>query len=172
MSPEDRWRYYVSSWQRVEPTEGIPRDDRPGKTSYKTPVLNRNLRETGADSEDSDIFSKNFDYNENLTLRIAANSYKIHYRGAGSEFHNWVDKRLGEDPETNKSIARERMLAVENKRSERFSEKMVMNSPIFKGLKQEEVAALKEKYRLWIEEQVFPGASGSEDVVMAEGEAL
>jgi paired amphipathic helix protein Sin3a len=72
MERKERWQYYVSSYVRVEPTEGVSRTTQP--------LLMRNLPSGEAVSEDAMNTRKALVYSEDLTLRICVNSFKILYK--------------------------------------------------------------------------------------------
>ncbi len=75
----DRWQYYISSYMRVEPTEGVPR------SRLQKSVLTRNLpAASDVDSESGDT-RKPVAYSENLVLRICLNSSKIKYESGTAD---------------------------------------------------------------------------------------
>jgi len=104
MDQENRWRAYISSYQTVDPTDGVPRE------RIAPPVLMRNMRAVGADPnsahyppsppmQPTDVGSgSGADGNgvggdgvadrlllgarneENLIVRVAVNGYKAHFQ--------------------------------------------------------------------------------------------
>jgi paired amphipathic helix protein Sin3a len=156
-----RWQYYVSSYIRIEPTEGVKR----GKM-HKS-VLTRNVPSPDTDAEEP----KPIEYKEDLTLQICANSYKIIYKKGGSEYFIYTDKSLGLNPETGVSAAKERLQKFQDARKQRFKEKFEMNNAWMKDLNHDQVSKITMDFKKWTDEGVLPGteapvASGSGDVEM------
>src|SRR4051794_17753120 len=79
-----RWQYYTGSFIRIEPTEGVARK------RMKKSVLSRNVDLT----TDNDSQRKPLVFNENLTLRVCVNSYKIMYEALGNEYFIYTDKSM------------------------------------------------------------------------------
>jgi paired amphipathic helix protein Sin3a len=152
MERKDRWKYYISSYLRIEPTEGVPRN-----RLHKT-VLTRNIPADSAEF-DSGLRRRPLDWCENLTLHVCVNTYKIIYRDPGFEFQIFTDKPLGSTPETNQSLARERLSKVEAIRTQRFKEKFEMNNAWMKGLDRDEVANVNNDFKKWIEDGIVPGSA-------------
>jgi paired amphipathic helix protein Sin3a len=166
MERMERWQYYTSSYVRIEPTEGIPRN-----LLHKT-VLTRNLPSPDADIEEIGVLPKPLVFDEDLTLRICVNTYKMLYKYPGSEFFIYTDKTLGNDPKTKTSAARERLQKFEDARKQRFKEKFEMNNAWMKGLNHDQVSKITRDFKKWTEEGILPGqdapsASGIGDVEMA-----
>jgi paired amphipathic helix protein Sin3a len=155
MERMERWQYYTSSYVRIEPTEGIPRN-----LLHKT-ILTRNLPPADADVEDSGILPKPLAYNEDLTLRICVNTYKMLYKPhngtSSSEYFIYTDKSLGSDPKTGSSAARERLQKFEDARTQRFKEKFEMNNAWMKGLNHDQVSKISVDFKKWTDEGIVPG---------------
>ncbi len=80
MALQERWQYYISSYMRIEPTEGVQR------ARLQKSVLTRNLpTASDADSENGDA-RKALAFHEGLVLRICLNSYTIVYEKGTSEY--------------------------------------------------------------------------------------
>lgn len=154
MERKERWQYYISSYVRIEPTEGVPRN-----RLHKT-VLTRNIPADSAEF-DSGIRRRPLDWCENLTLRVCVNTYKIIYRDPGYEFQIFTDKSLDKNPETNEYFARERLSKVETIRTDRFREKFEMNNSWMKGLDRDEVANINNDFKKWMEEGIVPGSAST-----------
>jgi paired amphipathic helix protein Sin3a len=144
MERKERWKYYTSSFVRVEPTEGVPRD------RVRKSVLTRNLP-SGFDSEsDSDSNAsqhrKPFAYNEGLVLRICVNTYQLTYKKETEEWFLYKDIR--ESPYA---------AQVSENRNQRFREKFEMNSKWIKNLTQGQVQAVNEGFEKWVRDGIIPG---------------
>ncbi|KAK8008505.1 hypothetical protein PG991_011056 [Apiospora marii] len=146
MELKERWQYYISSYMRVEPTEGVPR------SRLQKTVLARNLPSSDVDSDDGDQ-PKPLRYDENLVLRICLNSNKIHWEEETSE---WFIYSTEPDTAEEKAKAAERASAVTEHRSQLFSEKFVMNSAWMRNVNPDEVQKANEKFQKWFKEGVAP----------------
>ncbi len=145
----DRWQYYISSYMRVEPTEGVPR------SRLQKSVLTRSLPSASdVDSESGDT-RKPLVYSEGLVLRICLNSYKIKYENGTSEFFIY-----NTNPETDKEKAKHQdlLLRRQERRKQLFREKMVMNLPWMKDLSREEVQKKTDDWKKWIDEGILSTA--------------
>lgn len=146
MDLRDHWQYYISSWTRTEPTEGVPR------SLMQKVVLTRNLPSGDADS-DSDYQPKAISYSEGLVLKICLNTYKISYdKGTSNYFIYNIARGSPED----RAVHEKRSLSVRETRNQKFKEKMAMNSPWMKDLSQEEVQQAKEAFEKWKTEGIPP----------------
>ncbi|PMD20809.1 transcriptional regulatory protein-like protein SIN3 [Hyaloscypha hepaticicola] len=152
MEQKERWQYYISSYIRIEPTEGVPR------SRLHKSVLTRNLPSTDAESEDSNAQPKPILFNEDLTLRVCVNTYKIVYKHPGSEYFIYTNKPLTYDPKTKESTARERLRKFETIRNERAKEKFEMNNRWMRGLDRDAVAKVNSDFKKWMDEGIVPGS--------------
>ncbi|KAI8624228.1 hypothetical protein F5Y19DRAFT_480871 [Xylariaceae sp. FL1651] len=161
MKLRERWQYYISSYMRVEPTEGISRN-RLQKT-----VLTRNLPSNDADSDDGNA-PKPIKYDEGLVLRICLNSNKIVWEKDTSEYFIY---NIAADGEEERKKAEEHAQAVIEHRKQLFREKMVMNNAWMRGLSQDEVQKVNEKFQKWLNDGVAPTSNirgdGDEDMQSA-----
>ncbi|KAI0869958.1 hypothetical protein GGS24DRAFT_477105 [Hypoxylon argillaceum] len=146
MERREQWQYYISSYMRVEPTEGISRD------RLRKTVLARNLPSNDADSDDGSA-PKPLKYDEGLILRICLNSNKIVWEKGSSEY--FIYNVSPEDEEAQKK-AEEHAQAVTEHRKQLFREKMVMNNAWMRGLRQDEVQKVNEKFAKWFNDGIAP----------------
>ncbi|KFZ12049.1 hypothetical protein V501_04409 [Pseudogymnoascus sp. VKM F-4519 (FW-2642)] len=138
MERKDRWKYYTSSFVRIEPTEGVPLD------RIRRSVLTRNLspHETDTDSGLLSQSRKPLLWAEDLTLRICVNTYRLTYKTGTSEWFVYSD---GVQDEV---AARQ----TTEKRNQRFREKFEMNSRWMENKSQQEVQKTNEDFKKWISE--------------------
>jgi len=160
LTAEEQWSYYISSYVRVDPTEGVPLH------RMRAPFLRRNL----PNKDDIDADDRRRDkpvpvsYSEKLNMRICVNTYKILWEPYTED--SWVHSH--ENMFGGKE-GLEDMKGATAKRSARFKEKFVMNNGWMKGLSQGEVQRRKEEFEKWIKDGVLPTADGgAEDEVMAD----
>lgn len=146
MELKERWQYYVSSYVRQEPTEGVNR------LKLRPSVLKRNTDATDTDNNMKQPLS----FNEELNLRIDVKSFKIIYRPPGTDWFIYSGNSLTTDPQTKESAARTRLRKFENARTERFKEKFEMNNAWMKGLDRDDVAKVNKDFKLWTEEGIVP----------------
>lgn len=158
MELRDRWQYYISSWTRTEPTEGVPR------SHMQKAVLTRNLAWAEADSENQ---PKAVSYHEGLVLKICLNTSKIIYDNFTSNY--FVYNVGGGSEEAVKRQLKRRV--IRESKNQRFLERMSMNSPWMKNLSQEEVQQAKEDYRKWKDEGIPPQSADDEQMEASAGSA-
>lgn len=151
---KDRWQYYVSSYVRVEPTEGVPTDGR----SYH-PILMRNLPAGEVASEDGTNTRKPLAYSEDLSLRICVNSFKIVYKEPGSEYHIYNNSPLTWDKEKDMASARVRLSKSEESRNQKFRETFELNNKWMKNLDHDQVQKITLDCKKWIDEGIQPGSA-------------
>jgi len=149
MDLRERWQYYISSYVRVEPTEGIDR------ARLQKTVLARNLPSNDADSDDGDA-PKAVKYDESLILRICVNSFKIVWERDTSEYA--IYNAPPEDEDERKKTE-EHAQAVTELRKQLFTEKMVMNNAWMRGLRQDEVQKINENFQKWLHDGVAPASN-------------
>lgn len=159
MELRDRWQYYISSWTRAEPTEGVPR------SRMQKVVLTRNLPSGDADS-DGEFQPKAISYSEGLVLKICLNTSKIIYDKGTS---NYFIYNIAGGSEEERARQEQRSQSVTEARNQKFIEKMAMNSPWMKNLSQEEVQQAKEAYRKWKDEGILPPQRIEDDESMVDG---
>jgi paired amphipathic helix protein Sin3a len=160
LTAEEQWSYYISSYVRVDPTEGVP------LLRMRAPFLRRNLPDK--DDVDSDDRRRDkptpLSYSEKLNMRVCVNTYKILWEPYTEDW--WVHSR---EHMFGGKEGIEEMKRATAKRSARFREKFVMNNGWMKGLSQGEVQRRKEEFEKWIKDGVMPAAEGNADEeVMAD----
>lgn len=158
MELRERWQYYVSSWTRAEPTEGVPR------SRMQKVVLTRNLPSGDADS-DGEYHPKAISYSEGLIMKICLNTSKIIYEKGTS---NYFVYNLAGGSKEDRARRETRMQIGTETRNTRFIEQMAMNSPWMKNLSQEEVQQAKEDYRKWKDEGILPPQRNDDDEQMSD----
>jgi len=141
MELRERWQYYISSYMRVEPTEGVVR------ARLQKSVLSRNLPASSDADSDSGDARKPLSYSEGLVLRICINSSKIVYEPGTSEFFIYNSGASSEEERAKRLEAAQR---TSQKRREQFEEKMVMNLPWMKDLSREEVQKKTDDCNNWM----------------------
>jgi paired amphipathic helix protein Sin3a len=142
-----RWQYYISSYMRVEPTEGVPR------SGIQKSVLARNLPSSDVDDADDGNVPKPLQFSENLILRICLNTNKIVWEEGTSEY--FIYNMPPEDPEE-KAAVQERAIAHTEHRDEAFREKFVRNTSWMRNMSQDQVQKVNEDYQRWINDGVAP----------------
>ncbi|KAG8411458.1 Transcriptional regulatory protein sin3 [Metarhizium acridum] len=153
MQVRERWQYYISSFIRVEPTEGIPR------SKLQKVVLTRNLPSGDADS-DSDEVPKPLSYSENLTTSICLKSSKMVWGPGTSEYFIYDrSPRTQEERERREKFTK----ALSMHRESKLLEKMVHNPSWTKDMSPEEVQEQNKNFRKWMDDGVAP-PSGDVDM--------
>ncbi|CAK7236960.1 Transcriptional regulatory protein sin3 [Sporothrix curviconia] len=89
----DRWQYYISTYMRIEPTEGVAR------SRLRKSVLARNLPSANENDSDSGDGRKAVAFNEGLVLRICLNSFTLVYEKGTSEFFIYNHDEPEPEPE-------------------------------------------------------------------------
>lgn len=155
MQLRERWQYYISSFIRVEPTEGVPR------SKLQKVVLTRNLPSGDADA-DEDTHPKPMSYDENLTISICLKSSKMLWAPGTSE-HVVYDRA----PKTREQRERRDkfLRSLSNYRESKLLEKWVHNPAWTKDLSPEEVQEQNKNFRVWMDDGVVP-PSAARDVEM------
>jgi paired amphipathic helix protein Sin3a len=156
MQLRDRWQYYISSYIRVEPTEGIPR------SRLQKVVLTRNLPSGDAESDDGSS-PRLLAYAEKLTISICLKSSKMIWAPGTSEYFVYDNApKTREQRERRDRISK----ALSSHRESKLLEKMVHNPAWTKDMGPDEVQEQNRNFRRWMDEGVAP-PSTSEDVDMS-----
>lgn len=154
----DRWQYYVSSWARNEPTEGIQR------SRMQKAMLTRNFS-SGDSESDCELQPKPLYYRDTLALKICVNTSKIIY-DSGANYATYKVKNDG----TEERAKRQETLEAAMEDRKKFVEKMAMNGPWMKNLSQDAVQQAKEAYQKWHAEGNPPAPQPlDEDWTMVDG---
>ncbi|EHK39794.1 hypothetical protein TRIATDRAFT_254023 [Trichoderma atroviride IMI 206040] len=155
MQLRERWQYYISSFIRVEPTEGVAR------SKMKKVVLTRNLP-SGESDNDEDGIPKPVSYKESLTVSICLKSSKMIWAPGTSEYFVYDQApRTKEQREHREKLTK----ATSSFRERKLLEKMVHNPVWAKDMSPEEVQELNGNFRRWMDEGI-PPAGSNEDVDM------
>ncbi|CAK7263490.1 Transcriptional regulatory protein sin3 [Sporothrix epigloea] len=80
MALQDRWQYYISTYMRIKPTEGVVR------SRLRKSVLTRNLPSSNEVESDGSGSRKAVAFDEGLVLRICLNSFTLVYEKGTSEY--------------------------------------------------------------------------------------
>lgn len=159
MKLQERWQYYISSYLRTEPTEGVDRE------KLSKIVLNRNIPSNETDSDDGNV-PKAVSFDENLVVNICLRTSKMVWDAGSSESFlsnaGPATKKDWGERENTKDIA-------SAQRAHKLREKFVMNNSWMKDLSQEEVEKRKAAHKRWVEEGVVngEGTEGGKDVEMS-----
>ncbi|KAL1842517.1 hypothetical protein VTK73DRAFT_3106 [Phialemonium thermophilum] len=148
MERKEQWQYYISSYMRIEHTEGVVR------SRLQKVVLERNLPSGAAtDASDDGYVPKPLVVHEGLILRICLLSYKIVYEKGTADYFIYNTGGHFASP-AERSFHEEKRAFLREHREEKFREKMVMNSPWMKDMSQEDVQRMNEDYKRWVQDGV------------------
>ena len=160
MERVQQWQYYISSYMRVEHTEGVVR------SRLQKVLLERNLPSDAIrDSSEEDYINKPLVIHEGLVVRICLNSSKMVFEKGtadsfaytGSQRATVEDLREAKDKE---SFRREVL-------AEKLKEKMVTNNAWMKGLSHEDVQKVNNEFQKWKETELpAMDAEDAADVTM------
>lgn len=144
MAPEAKWSYYVSSYQLMDPTEGV------SSLLVRSPFLKKSM--PNSDREDAqeqfDRYFATLSHQEGLVVRVAPDNYRLIYDAGTSE----AFLRNRQDRYDSKRIERwqAEKQSVKDDRKQAFQEKFLMNTPWMKGRSQEEVESVNEQFQSWL----------------------
>lgn len=145
-----KWQYYVSSFARIEPTEGVPRN------RLQRSVLPRNLpssaeNESVSSSSDTGVYSarKGLKWVEALVIRICVNTYKMTFKKGTSEWFIYTDgTREGAE-----QLAKRKEI-----RDEGFAAKCERNVKWMENMTHEQVQKVNDDFTNWVQNGVLPGS--------------
>jgi paired amphipathic helix protein Sin3a len=160
MERKEQWQYYISSYMRIEHTEGVIR------SRLQKVLLERNLPSGANDSSEYGYTPKPVVVHEGLILRICLLSYKIVYEKGTADYFIYNTLPPFRDQEE-RDFQEEKQVFMRELREERFKEKLVMNSPWMKNMSQVEVQKINEDYQRWKDEGALLAGSRDGDVAMA-----
>lgn len=147
MERTQKWRYYVSSYIRVEPTEGVAR---PKQSSV---VKMRNMPQSDSISTSSAEENRRnpMVFEESLMVRICVNSYNLLWEA------NTTDWFVYDHEKSKAAVEKADQLRIQ--RNDKFKEKFVMNNTWMKGMSQSQVESQNKQFDSWINEGVLPTSS-------------
>ncbi|KAH6619265.1 hypothetical protein B0J18DRAFT_411575 [Chaetomium sp. MPI-SDFR-AT-0129] len=184
-----QWQYYISSYMRIEHTEGVMR------SRLQKVLLERNLPSDVAtkDSSEDNFMTKPLVIHEALVVRICLNSSKMVFEKGTSDFFVYnttagasrtqaSSGNGGENENDNEPAASAVAAAAANDedremeadkeafrreiRAEKLKEKMVTNNAWMKGLSHEDVQKANNEFQMWKETEAAIEQDDSADVTM------
>jgi len=149
MERTQKWQYYVSSYIRVEPTEGV---HRPKLSSV---VKFRNLPQSDSISNSSSEENRRnpMIFDESLSVRICVNSYALLWE------KNTTDWFVSSNEKGR--LAAEKADQLRMQRNDKFKEKFVMNNSWMRGMSQSQVENQNKRFDSWINEGVLPTSNSA-----------
>ncbi|KAK4451591.1 hypothetical protein QBC34DRAFT_436280 [Podospora aff. communis PSN243] len=149
-----QWQYYISSYMRVEHTEGILR------SRLQKVLLERNLPSDAKDSSDEGYAHKPIRVHEGLVVRICLNSYKMVFEKDTCDYFLY-NKDTFESQEERKFHEDQQVFNSEL-RSDRLKDKLITNNAWMKGMSHEQVQKIKDEYQRWKDGEIAtPGQEAS-----------
>jgi paired amphipathic helix protein Sin3a len=165
MELKEQWQYYISSYMRIEHTEGVVR------SRLQKVLLERNLPSGANDASDDGYIPKPLVVHEGLVLRICLYSYKIVYEKGTSDYfiYNTANANTAATPEPAeaRSFQEDKRVFLRELREEKFKEKMVMNNAWMKNMSREEVQKRNEDYQKWVTDGTpLPSAQDGDTIML------
>lgn len=154
MERVQQWQYYISSYIRIENTEGIPR------SRLQKVLLERNLPSDAKDSSDEGFSPKPLVYSENLIVRTCLNSYKMVFEQGTSDCAVYSTDSAREVEVDGDEDAAQAMFSAEL-RGEKIKERLLINNQWMKGHSHDEVQRSKDDFQRWMD-GVVGGVDGGE----------
>lgn len=151
LSPEAKWVYYITSYTKVEPTEGVPIEGH-----VLMPFLKRNLPEDIEEPEPKER-SVPYLYQSDLEFHICVNSYKIDYDRKGIDWFVHSKKQRMSGFKGPVDLDR-----VSDNRRTKFREKFVLQNKWTKEVDQDEVDRIKKKFSAWVKDGPAPNTVNGE----------
>ncbi|KAK4251783.1 hypothetical protein C7999DRAFT_10557 [Corynascus novoguineensis] len=158
-----QWQYYISSYMRIEHTEGVVR------SRLQKVLLERNLPTDLMlkDSPENDYATKPLHVNEGLVVRICLNSSKMVFEKGTSDSFIFVSsggEGSSAEEEEREADAKAKEAFRSEIRAEKLKEKMVTNNAWMKGLSHEDVQKVNNEYQMWKEKETeIPSAAEQEE---------
>jgi paired amphipathic helix protein Sin3a len=159
-----QWQYYISSYMRIEHTEGIVR------SRLQKVLLERNLPSDAKDSSDDAYSPKPLVIHEGLVVRICLNSSKMVFEKGTADYfvYNTAAGQRGPEEEEAEEDKAKSTFRREI-RAEKLKEKMVTNNAWMKGLSHEEVQKANNEYQKWLSQDGTATGTGTGEDVTMEG---
>jgi paired amphipathic helix protein Sin3a len=157
-----QWQYYISSYMRIEHTEGVVR------SRLQKVLLERNLPSDAAKdsaSGEEGYSPKPLVIHEGLVVRICLNSSKMVFEQGTSDYfvYNTAGQQGGAEEER---VEAAKQAFRRELRAEKLKEKMVTNNAWMKGLSHEDVQKANNEYQKWKEGDVALSQEEAADVTM------
>jgi len=156
MDVAERWQYYISSYMRLEPTEGVPR------SRMQKSVLGRNLPSLDPEVDQSNMPNRVVASQE-LASSICVLSFKTIWRPGTSEYFIYDRRPSAEEARQEHAHLQQRLT---QHREARLKEAFVHNNSWMKGLSQDEVQQAKNAFQTLVDGGPLV-AGGEADVEMA-----
>lgn len=138
-----QWQYYISSYTRIEHTEGIVR------SRLQKPLLERNLPPDVKESSDDSEAHKPIHAQEGLVVRICLNSYKMVFEKDTSDC--FLYNRESFDSQEDRKFHEEKQVFQTELRNDHLKDKLITNNLWMRGLSHEEVQKMKDDYQRFTE---------------------
>jgi len=139
-----QWQYYISSYMRIEHTEGIVR------SRLQKVLLERNLPSDAKDSSEDGYTPKPVVIHEGLVVRICLNSSKMVFEKGTADYFVYNTTGARTSPEEQKEHEAKELFRREV-RGEKLKVKMVTNNAWMKGLSHEDVQKMNNEFQKWKE---------------------
>ncbi|KAK3945439.1 hypothetical protein QBC46DRAFT_336752 [Diplogelasinospora grovesii] len=141
-----QWQYYISSYMRIEHTEGVVR------SRLQKVLLERNLPSDAKDSSEEGYTPKPVVIHEGLVVRICLNSSKMVFEKNTCDYFIYNTNSFA--TQEDKAFHDERQAFQREMREQRLKEKFVFNSSWMKNMSQEEVQNVFGDYQKWKEGEI------------------
>jgi paired amphipathic helix protein Sin3a len=158
MERKQQWQYYIASYMRIEHTEGVDR------SQLNRTVLERNLPAAANDASDDGYVPKPLVVHEGLVLRICLNTYHTVYEPGTSEYFIFDSAPQSHDE---RAFHEDKQVFMKELREEKFTEKMVLNSPWMRNMSREDVSKINEEYQNWVK-GTAPNSESNGEVAMTD----
>jgi len=147
-----QWQYYISSYMRVEHTEGIVR------SRLQKVLLERNLPPDAKDSSDEGYAHKPIRVHEGLVVRICLNSYKMVFEKDTCDYFLYNKDTF--DSQDERKFHEDKQVFFTELRSDRLKDKMITNNAWMKGMSHEGVQKMKDEYQRWKDGEILAPGQG------------
>lgn len=138
MERNQQWQYYIASYMRVEPTEGVDR------SQIQKVLLERNLPSSANDASDDGYVPKPLVVHEGLVLKVCINSYHIVYEPGTLEYFIFDSPPQSQD---DRQFHEDKQVFMKELREEKFNEKFILNSKWMRNMSREDVSKINEDYQ-------------------------